>query len=184
MRRPPLPILRSLLPTLLLCLSADLAECQSDNPNSPNDPRGSDPGAVPWSAPGTIPGSGPGSAARQQRPPKDDRDDFWRRMDMKPKGLRFRLLEVEALGRLYVQDLSGVSRYWLQLSRQVKIRTAYPDSFGGRKKLKLKDLEVGQLLIVTLRRSDGEILTVVVRPVEPEEDEPEEDEPEEDEPES
>ena len=117
--------------------------------------------AAPWSVEGKRP------EPRRPVTVTDDRDGFWRDRDRRrmPEGIRCRILEVEELGRIYVEDLKGGEPYWIQLPDEVKIRTAHRDRFGGRKKLTLEDLEVGQRLVVTVRESDGEIVKVQVRPV-------------------
>lgn len=129
----------------------------------PDDDLGPGRGA-PWSVEGT-PKTGPG------RPEVDDRAGFpsaGRKREKWPerssKKLVCELLEVEELGRLYVQDTSGTAPYWIQLPKEVKIRTSKPDSFGGRKVLELDDLEAGQKLMVSLRKKDGEIIRVQVYP--------------------
>ena len=103
-------------------------------------------------------------------PDRKHREDHWRKMDelkKGPAGLRCRILELEDLGRLYVEDVSGVAGgepYWVQLPKDVKLLAEDPTRFDGRRKLKLEDLEIGQLLLITLRPGDGEILKVKVLP--------------------
>ncbi len=157
MHQPKVSVLRPLLPILLLGLSADLAECQTGGATGPGK-------AAPWSVEGTP--------TPPQRPEIDvrhrDRDwkrrEFWNKNAIEERRLQCRILEVEDLGRIYVEDVSGGSPYWIQLPEEVKIRTTDRASFGGRGRLKLEDLAAGQLLVITLRRRDGEILVVRVLP--------------------
>ena len=74
------------------------------------------------------------------------------------------LREVQELGRIYVQELSGAPAYWIQLPDDVRIRAVRKADFDGRRKLKLEDLKAGQRLKLTLRKTHDEILVVRVRP--------------------
>lgn len=150
----------------LLPLIAAAAEGQSEDADPP--PPG--PGqsglgrAAPWSVEGTpeTPKPRPHTEDRD----RDQLDELWSRMEKRPSELRCRILELEELGRFYVEDVSGVAGgdpYWLQLPKGIKIVAESPARFGGRKKLKLEDLDVGQLLIITLRQRDGEMVKVRVR---------------------
>ena len=143
----------SQLPVLILLsllgLAAGPATGQSHVPPS----SGSDPGSEgPWKLPGRD--SELDRRIDQQR--GVNRNAVW--------AIRCSIQEIEELGRIYVEDAADRSRYWIQLPSSVKIRAAHRESFGGRKKLKLRDLEVGQRLVVTLRQRDDEILKVQVRP--------------------
>ena len=116
-------------------------------------PSGSDPGnGGPWK----LPGRDPELDRRIDQQRGVNRNAVW--------AIRCSIQEIEELGRIYVEDASDRSRYWIQLPTSVKIRAVHRQSFGGRKKLKLKDLEVGQRLVLTLRQRDDEILKVQVRP--------------------
>ncbi len=153
----------------LLLLTA-VAEGQSDGVaprhQDPNDPGQTGPGqAAPWSVEGTpTPSQRPRTGKRDR---DRERDDFRKRMDKLengPRALRCQILEVEELGRIYVQEPLGDSPFWIQLPPKVKIRTIHPESFGGRKKLTIDDLEIGQQLVVTLKGNTDEIVKVMVRP--------------------
>ncbi len=143
------------------------------------EPRQTDPGktypgesglgpAAPWSVEGRPAprGSRPKTVRdREREEGRDLWDEYWSQKKKQP--VRCKILEVEDLGRLYVEDVSGLARgvpYWVQLPKEVKLLAEDPTKFDGRKKLKLEDLEVGQLLLITLRPKDGEILKVKVRP--------------------
>ena len=132
----------------------------------PNDPKQTGPGqAAPWSVEGEPKTPPP-------RPKTEDLDrdplvKFMRSLRKQPSGgVRCKILEVQDLGRLYVEDISGIAGgtpYWLQLPEEVKLVAHDPRKFDGRKKLDLDDLAIGQLLIVTLKERTGEIVKVRVR---------------------
>ena len=140
----------------------------SSSQQDPNDPRETGPGqAAPWSVEGSP--NPPPRREWSDRVRDRDRDGFWNRKekaDKKAEGkLRCQILEIEESEEIYVQDISGLNSFWVQLSPEVKIRAASPKSFGGRKKLTFEDLEIGQRLLVDLRRSDDQATKVVVWPV-------------------
>ncbi len=147
-----------LLAVLLSLFAATVVAGQSDGAAGPGK-------AAPWSIEGS-----PDPPRRPDTPDRvgdRERDEFWDKMDKHekgPRGLRCQILEVQELGRLYVQDDSGIDPYWIQLPPDVKIRTLYRKSFNGRKKLTIDDLEVGQHLVVTLKDGTDEIVKVMVRP--------------------
>ncbi len=145
-----------LLVVMLPWFSAAGAQGQSDGVEGPGE-------AAPWSVEGK-----PTPSSRPEGPYRGRGrgvDDDWGNLEKSKRELRLRcqIHEVEELGRIYVQEPSG-SPYWIQLPPEVKIRTNYRDHFDGRKKLTIEDLEAGQRLVVTLRRSDEEIVKVMVRP--------------------
>ncbi len=154
----------------VLVLIAAAAEGQSEGVTpryqDPNDPGQAGPGqAAPWSVEGKP--RTPPSRPNVEDPDRDPLREYMRDLEKRHSGgLRCRIMEVQELGRLYVEDVSGIAGgdpYWLQLPKGVKLLAEDPDSFGGRKKLELEDLEIGQLLRVTLRERDGEIVKVKVR---------------------
>jgi hypothetical protein len=152
MRRPSIATLPWLIVTLLPWWTAAAAHGQTDGVDGPGE-------AAPWSVEGSRP------VPRRPATVTDDRDGFWRHRDERlPRSIKCQILEIEELDRIYVEDAAGGEPYWIQLSPEVKIRTAFPDSFGGRKKLTLEDLEVGQRLVVSVRPNDGEVVKVQVRP--------------------
>ncbi len=131
----------------------------------PDRPGQGGPGeAAPWSVEGKP-------TPRLPRPRETDErrrnmDEMWSKRDRERDQVRCRILEVEELGRIYVEDVSGFaggSPYWIQLPDDVKLRAERASDFGGRKKLKVEDLDVGQLLIMTLREHTDEIVKVRVR---------------------
>ncbi len=149
----------------LLPLVAVVAEGQSDGASVPRQTRPGDSGlgpAAPWSVEGSpLPPEDDGM--RRKRP----EDDLWGRAERSEKRLprlRCQILEIEELGRIHVQEFPAGSPYWIQLPSEVKIRPARSSSFGGRRKLTLDDLEVGQRLVVTLKKGTDEIVKVVVSP--------------------
>ena len=142
-----------LLIALLPLLTADVIEGQSVGVDGPGE-------AAPWSVEGSP------TPMRRPDTPKRATDDFWERMEQQrrgPPGLRCRILEVEELGRINVQEDSG-DVYWIQLPPEVKIRTHHRGSFDGRRKLTIDDLEAGQRLVVTLKDNTDEIVKVMVTP--------------------
>ncbi len=152
MRRQPIAFF-PLLAVVLPLLAAAAVEGQSDGASGPGQ-------AAPWSVEGSPnPPGRPDTGVR-------DRDDYWERtskLEKRSPRLRCQILEVEELGRIYVQEASGTP-YWIQLPPEVKIRTIYRKSFDGRKKLTIDDFETGQHLVVTLRDDTDEIVKVMVRP--------------------
>ncbi len=135
-------LLMALLPWLAMAVPAI---AQSDG--------ATDPGSTgPWKLPG-----------RNGENDKGHHDERWSSQVGKLQSIRGQIHEVEELGRLLIEDASDKSQYWIQLPDSVKIRAADRSHFGGRKKLELKDLEVGQRIVLTLRRSDSEILKLVIR---------------------
>ncbi len=163
-------ILAFLALVMLAFLAAAAASGQTEGTSSryqdPNDPKRSGPGqAAPWSVEGQPPDPPPRPRVRD--PDRDPLDEFWRDKDKEPSGgIRCKIIEVKELGRLYVEDVSGIAGgfpYWLQLPKEVKLVAENSAEFDGRKRLELEDLEAGQLLRVTLRKSDGEIVKVKVR---------------------
>ena len=160
-----LPLVAALLPLIAVAAQGQ-TEGLTPKYKDPNDPKQTGPGkAAPWSVEGEPKTPPP-------RPKTEDLDrdplvKFMRNLWKQPSGgLRCKILEVQELGRLYVEDVSGVAGgtpYWLQLPEEVKLFADDARNFGGRKKLKLEDLEIGQLLIVTLKERTGEIAKVRVR---------------------
>ncbi len=100
-------------------------------------------------------GGGPFSAPRWQHP-DDDRSERQLKVKLKTsRSIRCEIQQVEEQGRLYVVEIAGRrDEYWIQLPNEIKIVTSAPQSFDGRKKLKIEDLEVGQRIDVTVRGED------------------------------
>ncbi len=145
----PTPTRRTLFLVGILTFAAAAAHGQSHVPPS----SGSDPAS---SGPWNLPGRDPDLEKKADDQLGAKRNAIW--------AIKCSIQEIEELGRIYVEDAADRSRYWIQLPSAVKIRAAHRQSFGGRKKLKLKDLEIGQRLVVTLRQRDDQILKVQVRP--------------------
>ncbi len=157
MRRQPMLTIPLLLIVLLPWL-ATAAEAQSDGVDGPGE-------AAPWSVEGKPRQTGPAPRG-SDRDRARHMDGYWGTPEppKREQRLRCRILEVEELGKIYVRDLSGAAPYWIQLPREVKIRTGHAKSFDGRKKLTIDDLEAGQRLVVKLKDGTDEIVKVVVTP--------------------
>ncbi len=157
----------------LLPWIAAVAEGQETEPGQveprTTEPKETHPGdsglgpAAPWSVEGRPEPGGQRPKTDRERQ-REKLDELHRKNDKRPR--RCKILEVHNLGRLYVDDVSGHAAgfpYWVQLPPNVRLVAEDPRQFDGRKRLKLEDLEVGQLLFITVKASDGEILKVKVR---------------------
>ena len=139
------------------------AEVHAQRPGQQTKPGDSGLGpAAPWSVEGYPE---PRDSQGVRRPPREG--GLWPRSERRerpPLGLRCEILEIEELGRLYVQEIPAGQPFWLQLPDEVKLRSGRRSSFGGRKKLTLEDLEVGQRLVVKMKKGTDEIVKVLVSP--------------------
>ena len=121
-------------------------------------------GALAQSDGATAPGStGPWKIPERDRSQDEDSGDPLGGRARQLDSIRGVIHDLEELGRLFIEDAADGSQYWIQLPDSVKIRAADRKLFGGRKQLKLEDLEIGQRIELTLRKSTGEILKLVVR---------------------
>ena len=143
-----------LLAAALLLFPAAGAEAQS---GLPEDDRHGKEGT--WNlGPKEFP---PTDEKRKKRGEKED--DPFASVREKMRVIDCHLREVQELGRIYVQELSGGPAYWVQLPDDVKIRAFRRADFDGRKKLKLEDLEAGQQLELKLRKDDDQVQVVRVK---------------------
>lgn len=79
----------------------------------------------------------------------------------------FRKCEVARLGEgrtLFVFDELSEAIHKIELGKKVKLRAVSKAQFDGRKKLTFEDLEVGQVVKVSFRKADGQILRLDVLP--------------------
>ncbi len=153
-------VLRALFVAALLLIPAAGAVAQSD---MPSDDRHGKEGT--WNLePKPLPPPTKGRDRDRSRARHKEEDPFASERK-KMRVIKCHLREVQELGRIYVEEISGGPAYWVQLPDTVKIRAFRRADFDGRRKLKLEDLEAGQRLELKLKKDDDQVQVVRVRPV-------------------
>ena len=70
--------------------------------------------------------------------------------------------EISGDGSVVFLDIEREESVALQLSEDVELSALKKKDFGGRKKLELADLKVGQIVKLRYRTSDGAVLSIKV----------------------
>ena len=78
------------------------------------------------------------------------------------RSVKLVIKEINQDGSVVLLDIEREESVAVQLSEKVELSALKKKDFGGRKKLEVADLKVGQIVKVRYRTSDGQVLSIKV----------------------
>jgi hypothetical protein len=78
------------------------------------------------------------------------------------RSVKLVIKEINHDGSVVLLDIEREESVGLQLTDEVELSALKKKDFGGRKKLEIADLKVGQIVKVRYRTSDGQVLSIKV----------------------